>query len=26
VCLACHNEEGVGQHAVLCGIDANWKK
>ncbi len=24
VCLACHNEEGVDQHAVLCGIDANW--
>ncbi len=25
-CLACHNEMGVEQHAVLCGIDANWKK
>ncbi|NOX26257.1 MAG: WD40 repeat domain-containing protein [Deltaproteobacteria bacterium] len=25
VCLPCHNEEGVDQHAVLCGIDANWK-
>ncbi len=26
VCLACHNEEGVEQHAVLCGLDAVWKK
>ncbi len=25
VCLPCHNEEGVEEHAVLCGIDANWK-
>jgi len=25
VCLPCHNEEGVEQHAVLCGIDANFK-
>ena len=24
-CLACHNEEGVEQHAVLCGLDANFK-
>lgn len=24
-CLACHNEEGIEQHAVLCGIDANFK-
>ena len=30
VCLRCHDEElGTGDdavHAVLCGIDANWKK
>jgi len=25
VCLSCHNREEVGEHAVLCGIDANWK-
>ena len=25
VCLACHNEEGLDVHAVLCGLDANWK-
>ncbi len=25
VCMPCHNEEGVEEHAVLCGIDANWK-
>ena len=25
VCLPCHNEEGVEEHAVLCGIDANFK-
>ncbi len=25
VCLPCHNEEGVEQHAVLCGLDANFK-
>jgi len=25
VCLPCHNDEGVEQHAVLCGIDANFK-
>jgi len=25
VCLPCHNAEEVDQHAVLCGIDANWK-
>jgi len=24
-CLTCHNEEGVDQHAVLCGLDANFK-
>ncbi len=24
VCLTCHNEEGVEEHAILCGIDANW--
>ena len=24
-CLACHNEEGVEQHAVLCGLDATFK-
>ena len=24
-CLACHNEEGVEEHAVLCGLDANFK-
>ena len=23
-CLACHNEEGIEQHAVLCGLDANF--
>lgn len=23
-CLTCHNEEGVEQHAVLCGLDANF--
>ena len=26
VCLACHNEEGLDAHAVLCGLDANWEK
>lgn len=25
VCMPCHNKEGVEQHAVLCGIEANWK-
>lgn len=25
VCLACHNEEGLEEHAVLCGLDANFK-
>jgi hypothetical protein len=25
VCLACHNEEGLDVHAVLCGLDANFK-
>ncbi len=25
VCLSCHNEEGVDEHAVLCGLDANWQ-
>jgi len=24
-CLACHNEEGLSEHAVLCGLDANFK-
>lgn len=24
VCLACHTEEGVEEHAILCGLDANW--
>ena len=24
-CLACHNEEGLDAHAVLCGLDANFK-
>jgi hypothetical protein len=24
-CLACHNEEGIEQHAVLCGLDANFQ-
>ncbi len=24
-CLACHNEEGLESHAVLCGLDANFK-
>lgn len=24
-CLACHNEEGLDVHAVLCGLDANFK-
>jgi hypothetical protein len=24
-CLACHNEEGLEAHAVLCGLDANFK-
>ncbi len=24
-CLSCHNEEGVEEHAVLCGLDANFK-
>lgn len=23
-CLACHNEEGLEAHAVLCGLDANF--
>ena len=25
VCLSCHNKEGVEEHAVLCGLDANFK-
>ncbi len=25
VCLPCHNAEDVEQHAVLCGLDANFK-
>lgn len=24
VCLACHDKEGIEEHAVLCGLDANW--
>jgi hypothetical protein len=24
-CLACHNEEGLDAHAVLCGLDANFQ-
>jgi hypothetical protein len=24
-CLACHNEEGLDSHAVLCGLDANFQ-
>lgn len=24
-CLACHNEEGIEEHAVLCGLDANFQ-
>lgn len=24
VCLACHDKEGLEEHAVLCGLDANW--
>ncbi|MCL7486573.1 MAG: hypothetical protein M8357_00165 [Desulfobulbaceae bacterium] len=24
-CLACHNEEGLETHAVLCGLDANFQ-
>ncbi len=23
-CLSCHNEEGLEEHAVLCGLDANF--
>lgn len=26
VCATCHKQEGVGEHAVLCGLDANWSK
>ncbi len=25
VCLACHNKEGVEEHAILCGLDGNFK-
>lgn len=25
VCLSCHDNEDLESHAVLCGIDANWK-
>lgn len=25
VCLTCHNAEGVEEHAILCGLDANFK-
>ncbi|MFO7607019.1 MAG: hypothetical protein R6W72_12045 [Desulfurivibrionaceae bacterium] len=24
-CLSCHNEVGLEEHAVLCGLDANFK-
>ena len=24
VCAACHQTEGVDQHAVLCGLEATW--
>ena len=24
VCLSCHDEEGVEEHAILCGLDANF--
>jgi hypothetical protein len=24
VCLTCHDAEGVEEHAILCGLDANW--
>lgn len=24
VCLACHKNEGVQEHAILCGLDANF--
>lgn len=24
VCLDCHSQMGLEEHAVLCGIDANW--
>ncbi len=24
VCLACHDQEGLDVHAVLCGLDTNW--
>jgi hypothetical protein len=24
VCLSCHTDEGVEQHAILCGLDANF--
>lgn len=26
VCLACHNLLELEEHAVLCGIEANWKE
>jgi len=26
ICMPCHNREEVEEHAVLCGIDANWKE
>jgi len=25
VCMPCHKKEGMDDHAVLCGIEANWK-
>lgn len=25
VCTACHSEQGVEEHAILCGLDANFK-
>ena len=26
ICIACHKQFGLGKAAILCGIDANWKK
>ncbi|MDA8165153.1 MAG: hypothetical protein M0017_09010 [Desulfobacteraceae bacterium] len=26
VCQTCHKKEGVDEHAILCGLDANWGK
>lgn len=25
VCLTCHNKDGITEHAVLCGLDGNFK-